>query len=153
VTRLRSTIAALALTLVTATPVALGASAGATTTPGLLACSGHVLHRPTSFVIACADGYTTLSAIHWTTWGPRSAVAVATFGENPCTPYCAASTMRYFPRSTVRLGDPVRTRHGILYSAMAVHYRQGSRPRTFTFSWKGEPEFKGTRAVPRHASW
>ncbi len=150
--RVRSFLIALSLALVAVAPAALPAPAEASATPGLLACSGHVLHRPTSFVIACADGYTTLRAIHWTTWGAHSATAVATFGANPCTPYCAASKMRYFPRATVRLGDPVRTRHGILYSDMTVHYRQGSKPRTFTFSWKGDPGFKGTRAVPRRAS-
>ncbi len=138
--------------MVAAAPVAPAGPAGAAATPGLLACSGRVVHRPASFVVACADGNTTLGAIRWHSWGPRTAVAEATFGENPCTPYCAASTMRYFPHATVRLGDPVRTRHGILYSTMTVHYRQGARPRTFAFSWKGDPGFKGTRAVPRRAS-
>ncbi len=151
-TRRRSAAAVLALALLCAAPVALIGPVGAATTPGLLACSGHVLRRPTSFVIACADGNTVLAAIHWTVWGPRTAAAVATFGANPCTPYCAASKIRYFPRATVRLGDPVRTRYGILFSTMTVHYRQGSRLRTFAFSWKGDPGFKGTRAVPRRAS-
>ncbi len=150
--RRHPTLVAATLALVAAMPVALAGPSGAATTPGLLACSGHVVRRPASFVVACADAYTTLGAIRWTTWGPRSATAVATFGENPCTPYCAASPMRYFPHAAVRLGDPLRTRHGILYSTMTIRYRQGSRPRTFTFSWKGDPGFKETRAVPRRAS-
>ena len=150
--RLRGTLGAAALVLSAAVPVALSGAAGAAPSPGLLACSGRVVHRPPTFVVACADGYTTLGAIHWTSWGPRSAAAVATFGTNPCTPYCAASPMRYFPHATVHLGDPVRTRRGILYATMTVHYRRGTKPRTFTFSWKGDPGFKGTRLVPRRAS-
>ncbi|HQU27252.1 MAG TPA: hypothetical protein PLS29_09520 [Acidimicrobiales bacterium] len=145
-------LGALALALLAVAPVAFATPAGATATPGLLACSNHVVRRPASFVIACADANTALTGIHWIRWGARSALAVATFGENPCTPYCAASRIHYHPHATVLLGDPLRTRRGILYSTMTVHYRQGSRPRTFAFSWKGDPGFKGTRAVPRRAS-
>lgn len=151
--RARLRLGAVALALALAAPAAalVPGDAGAAPAPGLLACSGHVVRRPTTFVIACADGYTRLRAIHWTSWGAATATATATFGLNPCTPYCAASAIRYYPHATVRLGDPLRTSHGILYSTMVVHYVQAGKDRTFTFSWKGDPGFTA-RTAPRRAS-
>jgi hypothetical protein len=56
-------------------------------------------------------------------------------------PYCAASKMSYFPKSTVRLTDPVTTKHGRLFSSLVVHYQLKGKSKVFSFSWKGDPSF------------
>jgi hypothetical protein len=56
-------------------------------------------------------------------------------------PYCAASKMSYFPKSTVRLTDPVTTKHGRLFSSLVVRYELEGKSKAFNFSWKGDPSF------------
>lgn len=151
--RLVATVLLFAAAAPVAVPIAvLGAPAGAATAPGLLACSGRAVHEPTSFVITCADANTTLTHIHWTSWGPSVATATATFGQNPCTPNCASSSILYYPHATVWLTRAVHTTHGILYSEMVVRYVRAGKSRTFTFSWKGDPGFKELRATSHLAS-
>jgi hypothetical protein len=153
----RPRLGAAALVLAVATAAGVhwvipGAPAGAAAAPGLLACSGRAVQKPASFVITCADAYTTLTHIRWTSWGPSAASATATFGQNPCTPNCASSSIHYYPHAAVRLSRPVHTSHGILYSDMSVRYVRAGKSRTFTFTWKGDPGFKELRATSHLAS-
>jgi len=107
----------------------------------MLTCAGKTVVKPVGFVISCADANSELTATHWTSWNARGAVGTTRFGLNLCIPYCAASRMSYFPRSTVRLSAPVPTKHGRLFSKLVVAYRLHGKTRKFDFSWVGIPAF------------
>jgi hypothetical protein len=124
------------------------AASGAVSAPrssvrtGLWSCANRVVVKPANFTITCADGYTLLSATHWTTWTAIRAAGTTTFGENFCTPDCAASKITDFPKSTVVLSAPEKTAHGTLFSRLVVRYVLHGAHKTFSFSWSGDPSFK-----------
>ncbi len=123
--------------------VPISAAVASATTPPvkLLSCTNTEVFKPTSFVISCADANSELTATHWSTWNASSATGTTRFALNLCVPYCAASKMSYFPKSTVRLADPVTTKHGRLFSSLVVRYQLKGKSKTFSFSWKGDPSF------------
>ncbi|MEV6738084.1 hypothetical protein AB0N14_14580 [Streptomyces sp. NPDC051104] len=61
--------------------------------------------QPGAFMIACGDGNSLLSSVHWSQWGSSSAVAEAVNMVNDCKPYCAAGRFHSYP-VTVRLDHP-----------------------------------------------
>jgi hypothetical protein len=107
----------------------------------MVTCSGASVVKPVSFVISCADANTELTATHWSSWSATGATGITTFGMNLCTPYCAASPMTYFPKSTVRLSAPEVTKKGKFFSSLVVDYRLHGKAKTFRFSWRGDPSF------------
>lgn len=107
----------------------------------LLTCTGDEAVRPVAFTISCADGNARLTKTAWTAWTSLGATGTTDFGLNLCDPYCAASRLSYFPGSTVRLKDPVETRHGRLFELLVVRYRDAGRQKTFSMSWEGVPAF------------
>jgi hypothetical protein len=116
---------------------------GATRQVGLYSCSGKVVSRPQTFIITCADAYTQLTATKWTAWSSTSASGSTRFAMNLCRPSCVASKMSYFPKSTVRLLDPIHTKaHGWLFSKLVVTYRLDGKNKVFDFSWEGDPAFR-----------
>jgi len=119
----------------------VGATASSTATVKLLTCTNTKVFKPATFVISCADANSQLTATHWSTWNATSATGTTRFALNLCVPYCAASKMSYFPKSTVRLTDPVNTKHGRLFSSLVVRYRLKGKWKTFSFSWKGDGGF------------
>lgn len=138
--RIAAYVAALALVgPLVAAPV--GAVAPSASTVKLLTCSNAKVFKPATFVISCADANAELTATHWSTWNATSAAGTTRFALNLCVPYCAASKMSYFPKSTVRLTDPVTTKHGRLFSSLVVRYQLKGKSKTFSFSWKGDPSF------------
>ena len=124
-----------------ATPASAGASPVKSPAVKILACSGAMLVRPSNFVISCADANAALTKTHWTTWNSRGATGTTRFALNLCNPYCAASPISYFPKSTVRLSAPVMTKHGRLFSKLVVRYIYRGKAKTFGFSWAGDPSF------------
>jgi len=116
-------------------PVALAAGTDAK----VLTCEGSDVIRPRAFIVTCADAYTQLTDTHWSTWSSASAVGTTTFAMNLCKPYCAASKMSYFPRSTVQFSAPVATKRGRVFSLLVVHYVASGHPHVFRFSFKGDP--------------
>ncbi|HUY29971.1 MAG TPA: hypothetical protein VMV02_03125 [Acidimicrobiales bacterium] len=107
----------------------------------MLTCAGKPVLKPVNFVISCADANSELTATHWTRWTAKEAVGTTRFGLNLCNPYCAASKISYFPKSTVRLSAPVQTKHGRLFSKLVVTYKLHGKARRFPFSWAGIPAF------------
>jgi hypothetical protein len=95
-------------------------------------CFGHAQVRPSSYLIACGDGNNGLVSLHWTQWGPTSAVAQGLDRLNDCQPYCAAGRFHSYP-VTVRL-DTARPRAGhpgqSYYSVLHVHYTASTPPHT-----------------------
>jgi hypothetical protein len=53
--------------------------------------------RPTSFVLACADGNDRLLGMHWTNWVPTSATGTGVQYLNDCTPNCATGHFHSYP--------------------------------------------------------
>jgi hypothetical protein len=120
---------------------AAGAVAAPARAPKILSCSGSLVYEPSDFIISCADANAELTATHWARWTSAGAAGVTRFGLNLCTPYCAASPIRFFPESTVELSRPVSTRHGLLFSLLTVRYRLAGVAKSFSFSWMGDPSF------------
>ncbi len=124
-----------------AIPASSGASNVKASPVKILACTGTTVSRPRNFVISCADANAALTETHWSTWSANRATGTPRFALNLCTPYCAASPMSYFPKSTVRLSAPVTTRHGRLFSKLVVRYIYRGKVTSFNFSWAGDPSF------------
>jgi hypothetical protein len=108
----------------------------------VLTCQGTDVVRPRTYIVTCADAYTQLTKTHWTTWTSKSAMGTTTFAMNLCKPYCAASKMTFYPRSTVSFTSPVTTKHGSLFSLLTVRYQSEGRSHVFHFSYRGDPSFK-----------
>ncbi|MFJ5531824.1 hypothetical protein [Streptomyces sp. NPDC093261] len=72
--------------------------------PVLVDCVWHAQVRPADFMIACGDGNSRLSSLHWSHWDPGSATASGINVVNDCKPYCAAGRFHSYP-VVVRLGD------------------------------------------------
>jgi hypothetical protein len=69
-------------------------------------CPGqHAMVRPTSFVLACADGNSAFEKLAWSTWAPGLASAKGTLVQNDCTPYCAAGHFHRYPALVVLWGS------------------------------------------------
>ncbi|MET8572704.1 hypothetical protein [Streptomyces sp. NPDC004783] len=73
--------------------------------PVLVDCSMRGEVRPSAFVLACGDGNSRLTSLHWTRWDAGAAVGRGLNAVNDCVPYCAAGTFRSYP-VTVRLDRP-----------------------------------------------
>ncbi|MEU6476431.1 hypothetical protein ABZ858_05985 [Streptomyces sp. NPDC047017] len=61
--------------------------------------------RPEAFILACGDGNSRLSSLHWAKWNSRSAVAEGVNYVNDCKPYCAAGKFHSY-RVLVRFDHP-----------------------------------------------
>ncbi|MEU2837985.1 hypothetical protein ABZ776_12955 [Streptomyces sp. NPDC007076] len=68
-------------------------------------CFSQARVRPGDFLLACGDGNNRLVDIHWSHWGPASAMGTALDAVNDCQPYCAAGTFHSYP-VIVRLDHP-----------------------------------------------
>ncbi|MFI2410740.1 hypothetical protein [Streptomyces sp. NPDC018947] len=73
--------------------------------PVLVDCSMRGEVRPSAFVLACGDGNSRLTSLHWTRWDAGAAAGRGLNAVNDCVPYCAAGTFRSYP-VTVRLDRP-----------------------------------------------
>jgi hypothetical protein len=122
------------LALVATTAVALPASATASKQlPALLSCTGKRLVRPTGMVvIACGDGNAELVKTVWSSWTNSAATGTTDWGQNLCTPDCAASRITDFPNSGVRLSDPTQTSHGLVFEKVTVHYKVHGKTETYS---------------------
>jgi hypothetical protein len=123
---------ALAVPALAAAIAASPASAGSPL-PKLLSCAGTPLLRPSgTVVLSCADANSELKATHWLSWTQTSASGRTDFGVNLCTPDCAASRIRFFPGSTVRLQDVSSTAKGRLFTRAVITYTLSGKRKTFT---------------------
>ncbi|HEX4035437.1 MAG TPA: hypothetical protein VHX66_13420 [Solirubrobacteraceae bacterium] len=122
-----ATLTTAALAACAATALAAGAS------PRLLSCSGSPLIKPTgTVVLSCADANSELKSTHWSSWSVSGASGTTDFGLNLCTPDCAASRIRFFADSSVRLLDPKHTAKGLLFTRVVVSYKLNGKQRSFT---------------------
>ncbi|MGW0765620.1 hypothetical protein [Streptomyces sp. NPDC002676] len=73
--------------------------------PVLVDCFWQRNVRPADFILACGDGNSRLTGLHWTQWSPGGATATGVNYVNDCDPYCAAGTFHGYP-VIVRLDEP-----------------------------------------------
>jgi hypothetical protein len=119
------------LAVVAGSSVVAGASA-ASPLPRILSCAGKPLVRPAGLVVlSCADANSELRATHWQSWSGSGAVGTTDFGLNLCTPSCAASKIRFFPNSHVRLSGAEHTKRGLLFDRATVTYVLHGKTKTF----------------------
>ncbi|MFJ4523520.1 hypothetical protein ACIP4Y_21605 [Streptomyces sp. NPDC088810] len=124
-----------AMTTATASPPATATAPPAradATQPVLVDCFWHRTVRPGDFILACGDGNSRLTGLHWSQWGPGGATAVGVNMVNDCKPYCAAGSFHAYP-VTVRLEDakPWKKHPGVQhYTRMSLTYDQ-DRPEGF----------------------
>ncbi|MEU0335121.1 hypothetical protein [Streptomyces sp. NPDC006193] len=100
--------------------------------PVLVDCLWHRTVQPTDFILACGDGNSRLTGLHWSQWSGTSATAVGVNMVNDCKPYCAAGTFRSYP-VTVRLDGPQPWKKdpGVQhFTRMSLTYT-GARPEGF----------------------
>ncbi|MFK0150789.1 hypothetical protein ACIQVL_29275 [Streptomyces sp. NPDC090499] len=98
------------MTTASATPPTPSAAASAQH-PVLVDCLWHQRYRPADFILACGDGNSLLTGMHWTQWNDTAAVAQGVNMVNDCKPYCAAGKFHKYP-VTVRLDRPTSwTKH------------------------------------------
>ncbi|MFI9808447.1 hypothetical protein ACIHEJ_29460 [Streptomyces sp. NPDC052301] len=84
------------MTTASAGPAATAPKA-APSRPVLVDCRWQRDIRPADFILACGDGNSLLSGLHWKQWGSQAATAVGVNWVNDCKPYCAAGTFRRYP--------------------------------------------------------
>ncbi|MHC5902988.1 hypothetical protein ACVNF4_03595 [Streptomyces sp. S6] len=89
----------------------------------LVDCAGHPQTRPTDYTLACGDGNSRLTSLHWSSWTSREAEGRGVNVVNDCVPYCAAGKFHAYP---------VRVR---LHAVRAGHYTEV----TLTFT-AGRPD-------------
>ncbi|MER7834819.1 hypothetical protein ABTY98_02635 [Streptomyces sp. NPDC096040] len=121
-----------AMTTASATPPT-PAAPRATQHPVLVDCLWHQRFRPTDFILACGDGNSVLTGMHWTQWNDSTAVAQGVNAVNDCKPYCAAGTFREY-KVTVRLDRPTAwTKHPNVqqFTRMSLIYA-GAKPEGYT---------------------
>ncbi|MBL1084315.1 hypothetical protein JK359_20475 [Streptomyces actinomycinicus] len=97
-----------AMTTASASPPSPTGTAPAPATasqPVLVDCLWNRTVRPDDFILACGDGNSRLTGLHWSQWGPDGATAEGMNMVNDCKPYCAAGTFHAYP-VTVRLDGP-----------------------------------------------
>lgn len=103
-----------------------------TSQPVLVDCLWNRTVRPDDFILACGDGNSRLTGLHWIKWSPEGATAVGMNMVNDCKPYCAAGSFHAYP-VTVRLDDPEPwKKHPEVqrYSRISLTYQEG-RPEGF----------------------
>ncbi|MEU3858712.1 hypothetical protein AB0F03_15280 [Streptomyces sp. NPDC028722] len=94
-----------AMTTASASPPSTVHRPAAQPRPVLVDCLWHRTVRPADFILACGDGNSRLTGLHWTRWSGRAATAAGVNLLNDCKPYCAAGTFHRYP-VLVRLDGP-----------------------------------------------
>jgi hypothetical protein len=96
--------------------------------------------RPSSFVLACADGGAILNKLHWVSW-QSVAFGSGTEVVNSCVPTCVAGKAYSFPVLVTVWGAKARPGHAgqryfsemTLIHTGSLHRPKFSLPRTQTF--------------------
>jgi hypothetical protein len=83
----------------------------------------HAQYKPKRIVLACGDGNTWLTKIHYTHWGSARAAGAAQLNYVDCTPDCVDGHLVHKPSTFVL--DTVRMRKGHLVFGRARVYRSG----------------------------
>lgn len=87
--------------------------------------------RPTSFVLACADGNDRLVDMHWTNWTPAGAAGTVVQYLNDCTPNCAIGHFHSYPADITLTGSyEAGPNEPFAYTKVTLTYT-GARPAVY----------------------
>ena len=106
--------------------------------PVLVDCLWHPQEQPADFMLACGDGNSSLSSLHWSRWDRNSAVGKGLNVVNDCMPYCAVGKFHSYP-VTVRLDHPEpwkkhpQQQHYTRMSLVYTNGRPDGSPRAVTY--------------------
>ncbi|MGH3279781.1 MAG: hypothetical protein ACRDNW_11685 [Trebonia sp.] len=79
--------------------------------------------RPTSFVLACADGNDRLIDMHWTNWTPVGASGTGVQYLNDCEPNCALGHFHRYPADIALTGSyKARPNEPFAYTKITLTY-------------------------------
>ena len=129
--RARLPIAALAAVL-----LALAAGASASPRARVVGDCRHSQVRPSSIILACADGNAAFTRLHWESFGGDTAHATGSYAFNDCTPTCVAGHVHSYPRRDHPLGGEALSRRpsrlpqgggGLRHLEAAVRRRRAAR--------------------------
>ncbi len=122
------------------TGIGLAASAGAATrttavsathTPTyVIADCSELQVKPSSYILACADGNAGLEHLDWTTWSAKLASGYGTFYENDCTPTCVDGHFHTYPALVVLWGSGAVKGHPAdrRYTEITLIFTTSKRP-------------------------
>jgi len=99
--------------------------------PTLLDCAGHPQTRPTDYILACGDGNSRLTSLHWSSWTSQEAEGRGVNVVNDCVPYCAAGKFHGYG-VRVRLHD-VKAGHYTKVTLTFTAGRPDKAPQTVTY--------------------
>ncbi|WP_026249079.1 hypothetical protein [Streptomyces sp. LaPpAH-108] len=121
-----------AMTTASASPPDDPAAHTAAARPVLVDCQWQRDVRPADFMLACGDGNSRLTGLHWTKWNDGKAYAEGVNWVNNCDPYCARGTFRSYP-VTVRLDRPAEWKKdpGVQHFTRMTLTYQDARPDGF----------------------
>jgi len=131
-------IAALGTTLLIAPMVAFGAmaaptGAAAATPTRILACTGKLVSKPSTYTLSCADANAGWTGVTWSRWNSSSATGHGILRQNDCTPNCVSGKFINY-RATVTLSNVIATKkYGELFSKATFHYTVGGKAKTENF--------------------
>lgn len=86
-------------------------------------CKQQSVTQPTQFILACGDGTTSLTGLHWSNWGAATATATGVYETVVCTPNCAAGAERSYPATVSLTGLS-----GGMYAEMSISAPKSSPP-------------------------
>ncbi|KND28943.1 hypothetical protein [Streptomyces acidiscabies] len=114
----------------------------------LLDCAGHPQTRPADYILACGDGNSRLTSLHWSRWTSAEAEAEGLNAVNDCVPYCAAGKFHSYP-VRVRLDAPStgKVRHYTRVTLTFTADRPDKAPQTATYRLSEAPS--GARGTAR----
>jgi len=126
-----ATIAAgvLGVTLAATSASASAPSSHTVKTKVVINCLNKPQVKPHDFVLACADGNSTLTRLSWTSWTTKLASASGTLVQNDCLPSCVGGHFHSYPTLIVLWGS-AQYRHGHRYTKLTVIFT-GARPLVF----------------------
>jgi len=125
--------AASATAAATRRPAAVTAAVGV---PVVVDCAGQPQTRPGQYTLACADGYASVTGLHWASWGSDAAFGEGTSTFNDCAPTCVGGHGRNFPvlvtlwRAEPRPGHPGQryfTRLTMIYTGNRSYQADGKQ--------------------------
>lgn len=95
----------------------------------LRGCAGRDTVRPRRYVLTCADANNVLVAVHWRSWGIRTAFGHGFDAINTCTPTCVRGHFRLHKVLVVAWGIRLLSPHHWFFTHLTIIYTAKHPPR------------------------
>jgi hypothetical protein len=106
--------------------VALAGAASASSSSVWISNCGHLVQKPATFTLACADANYRLTALRWLSWGKSTANGTGKAVANDCTPTCVAGHFHSYAVA-VTAARPIMCGTARRYARLTILY-SGTRP-------------------------